>query len=109
MGQPPKLSVGGDDPLSEYYSDGERRYAVSRLIEEAKGLDPFDAQDMARHLRRVMDADLSKPIILDWDGCIADGRHRVVKAILEGHRTIKAVRLMERMSSDGSAKKDADA
>jgi hypothetical protein len=43
--------------------------------------------------QRVKDADLSYPIIQAPDGWIMDGLHRVAKAILEGHTTIKAVRL----------------
>lgn len=33
------------------------------------------------------------PILLDWHGSIADGRHRVLKAIALGKRTIKARRM----------------
>ena len=44
------------------------------------------------HMKQVQEADLSYPIILNEDGAIIDGRHRFCKAILEGHKTIKAVR-----------------
>ena len=44
------------------------------------------------HIRAVLDADLNCPIILDDEGDIMDGRHRVAKAILEGKATIKYVR-----------------
>lgn len=49
---------------------------------------------LAWHVRRVKDADLDKPILLDWEGGIADGRHRVIKALVLGKRTIKARRMM---------------
>ena len=49
-------------------------------------------KDFAGHMKRVMKADLSHPIILDEDGYIADGWHRVAKALLEDKPTIKAVR-----------------
>jgi hypothetical protein len=49
--------------------------------------------ELAWHCNKVVKADLRKPIILDWNGCIADGRHRVIKALIEGKRTIKAVRM----------------
>ena len=39
-----------------------------------------------------MDADMSYPIIMDDEGFIMDGWHRVAKALLEGRETIKAVR-----------------
>lgn len=42
------------------------------------------------HIRRVENANLDYPILLDPDGSIADGWHRVAKAILRGDRTIKA-------------------
>jgi hypothetical protein len=47
----------------------------------------------ARHMKHVQDANLDYPIILDeWGGPI-DGRHRIVKALVEGRTTIKAVRI----------------
>lgn len=47
----------------------------------------------ARHMKHVMEADLSYPIIVDEWGQPIDGRHRIAKALLEGHTTIKAVRV----------------
>jgi hypothetical protein len=44
------------------------------------------------HCRMVREADLSYPIIMNQDGSIIDGRHRVARAILEGHQTIKTRR-----------------
>jgi hypothetical protein len=38
---------------------------------------------------------LSHPIILDEDGVIMDGRHRVMKALLTEQKTIKVVRFDE--------------
>lgn len=43
------------------------------------------------HLKLVMLSDLSFPIVLSSDGRVMDGMHRVVKALLNGHETIKAV------------------
>lgn len=50
--------------------------------------------------KRVNDCSLDYPIILDDHGVIADGYHRVCKAILEGHETIKAIRMLEMPSPD---------
>lgn len=50
--------------------------------------------------KRVMDCSLEHPIILDNYGQIADGYHRVCKAILEGKETIKAIRLLEMPNPD---------
>lgn len=49
----------------------------------------------ARHMKHVMECDLSYPIIFDEYGTILDGRHRIVKALIEGHTTIAAVRVPE--------------
>jgi hypothetical protein len=47
---------------------------------------------VAEHSARIRDADLSKPIILNADGSLMDGGHRLCKALLEGRRTVLAVR-----------------
>lgn len=49
-------------------------------------------REVASEMKRIMKADLNYPIILDEDGEIIDGRHRVIKALYLGHKTIKAVR-----------------
>jgi len=49
-------------------------------------------RQMCGHITSVNNADMSKPIILDEDGCIMDGRHRLMRAIINGDDTIKAVR-----------------
>ena len=92
------------------YTRFDRKYRVAELIEAAKDLEPFDLlikgidlgvkpwgeqdiKDIAWHMIRINDADMSHPIILDDTGYVCDGWHRVVKAIVEGRKTIKAVRL----------------
>lgn len=49
-------------------------------------------RELVMHMKAVLNADMSKPIILDEDGEILDGRHRVMHALLNGHEFIKAVR-----------------
>lgn len=49
-------------------------------------------REMVGHMKSVRDADLRFPIILDEDGEVMDGRHRIMKALMEGKKTIKAVR-----------------
>ena len=85
------------------------KWSVARLVALSKDLPVFEAtiaaiatdytltassdlRDFAAHMRKVLDADLSYPIIMAPNGVIMDGRHRLTKAILEGHTTIKAVR-----------------
>lgn len=55
-------------------------------------------RELAGHIVAVEKADLKYPIILDEDGEIMDGRHRLLKAIIKGKRTIKAVRFLENPS-----------
>ena len=47
------------------------------------------------HVKQILKVNIDYPIILDEDGEIMDGRHRIMKAILEGKETIKAVRFDE--------------
>lgn len=65
--------------------------------------EPFNARDLNSFIfqcRRVQDCSLEYPIILDNYGQIADGYHRLCKAILEGRETIKAIRLEEMPAPD---------
>lgn len=64
---------------------------------------PFDATTLSQFIfqcKRVQDCSLDYPVILDDCGQIADGYHRVCKAIIEGHETIKAIRLEEMPACD---------
>lgn len=102
------------------YRDQENEYwSVTRLIEYSKGLPVFEmplagifigekvfaesrtARSVAEHVKRVNETSLDHPILLDPDGFIMDGWHRVVKALVEGRETIKAVRFTEMPVSDG--------
>ena len=51
-------------------------------------------REMVGHIRQVLDSttDHSYPIILDEDGELMDGRHRIMRAILDNQETIQAVR-----------------
>ncbi len=55
-------------------------------------------REMIMHMRATNEADLNTPIILDEDGELMDGRHRIMKALLLGEKTIKAVRFDENPS-----------
>ena len=68
-------------------------------LEEIRELDQPCGGDGARqtwrellgHIKLINEADLSYPIILSASGEVMDGRHRVVKAALEGNDVIEAV------------------
>ncbi len=87
---------------------GWHTWSVARLITLSKDLEVFEIplqsmnvyyiyekltlREMVMHFNAVNEADLKYPIILDEDGEVLDGRHRIMKAIMGGKKTIKAVR-----------------
>lgn len=93
------------------FKRNNKSYRVIDLIEAAKDLDVFelplcgvdigvspwgsqDIKSFVYHMKRVNDSNLDYPVILDDEGYICDGWHRVTKAILEGEVTIKVKRLI---------------
>jgi hypothetical protein len=52
---------------------------------------PITWRAVIEHMTLIDEADLSFPIILAADGAVMDGRHRVAKAMREGHKDIAAV------------------
>jgi hypothetical protein len=103
-------------PRDQMCSIGRHSWSVARLFELSRNLPvmvvPLDhlhlyhtyekltLREMVMHMKAVMDADLEKPIILDEDGELMDGRHRLMRAMLRGDATIKAVRFDENPSPD---------
>ncbi|WP_333587904.1 hypothetical protein [Phenylobacterium sp.] len=47
---------------------------------------------VAEHARRIFNADLAYPVILNAEGKLMDGGHRLARAWMEGLTEIKAVR-----------------
>lgn len=70
---------------SEYWYDHGYRATVRSVVE---------------HCRLIQQVDLGYPIVLDPDGRVMDGMHRVARALLEGHTTIKARRLVQLPAPD---------
>lgn len=62
--------------------------------------DPPTVRRVVDHVRWIHEVDLSYPIILGHDGRVMDGMHRVGRALLEGHQTIKAVQFDEPLPPD---------
>ena len=92
-------------------NNGEVWY-VANLIERAKGLEPFElplahidingcywnirtGRQFLQQMKRVWAADLQYPVIMDGDGFVMDGWHRIMKAIFEDRDHIMAVRFDE--------------
>lgn len=94
-----------------FFSDGKHEWLVPDLWEAAKDLPvkeikvddlvpwasdadvPQTLFERVAEIRRVLNADLKHPIILTPDGWIADGMHRLTKALLKEHKTVKVIRL----------------
>lgn len=103
-------------PHEQMCTLGRHSWSVPRLIELTRGMPVMDVplrhlslyytyekltlREMVMHMKAVVEADLSFPIILDEDGELMDGRHRLMKAMLTGAETIRAVRFDENPSPD---------
>lgn len=99
------------EPKDQMCNLGRHSWSVPRLFELARDLPVMDVpldhlhlyytyekitlREMVMHMNAVNGADLDKPIILDEDGELMDGRHRLMKAMLIGAETIKVVRFDE--------------
>jgi hypothetical protein len=121
VSKPPKVTFRKPEPLQDWYCDREgHHYSVARLVDDSKDLPVFEVPvaalvvgdviwqgatilDLAVHVRKCMDADLTCPILLDWNGDIADGRHRLIKALAKGRRTLKARRITWKPEPDRQA------
>lgn len=99
------------EPKHQMCSIGRHMWSVPRLFELSRNLPVMDIpldhmnighkyneltmREMVMHMKAVNAADLEMPIILDEDGELMDGRHRLMKAMLTGAESIKAVRFEE--------------
>lgn len=63
-------------------------------------IEPATEEELSWHLKRIQDADLDHPIILSDRGCIMDGLHRLAKAILMHHESIKVIQFSLTPSPD---------
>ena len=111
--QAPKVDLGMPFGFADSrYVRGKCGWLAASLYKKAEedGLKPFavplasmdlsilpfrckNMDDFLWHMKRCMAADTNIPIIYDDYGQIADGNHRVARAIIEGHRYIMAYRL----------------
>lgn len=74
----------------------------------AEAFESSNLKDFIFQCKRVNKCSLEYPIILDDMGVIADGYHRVCKAILDGKKVIKAIRLLKMPAPDYPVDKDND-
>lgn len=101
-------------PATQMCKIGKHVWSVSRLHQLAKDLraaevplshlgmwyiyNKLTLREFVMHMQAVNDANLAFPIILDEDGELMDGRHRLMKAMLLGLPTILVVRFDENPS-----------
>jgi hypothetical protein len=57
-------------------------------------------RNVVEHARLMLEADLSYPVILGYDGRVMDGMHRIARALLEGVAEVSAVRLPSPVEPD---------
>lgn len=105
------------EPKRRFYSDGRGVWYIDRRWPLADGLPVEDLPiDQVReldevcwfsdvwgvrptcravidHCRRILDADMSYPVILGPGGIVLDGVHRIAKAMMRGDATVRAVRI----------------
>ncbi|WP_298775964.1 hypothetical protein [uncultured Shewanella sp.] len=57
-------------------------------------------RNIVEHMQLVNEADLNYPILLCQNGKVIDGMHRVCKALMSGHTTIKAKQFTNNIPPD---------
>lgn len=104
-----------NEPFAGFEKDGSvYLWRVSRLWDLSANLPAFDFEvtsfngfdqdvwfgnlqkptlnNVLAHFKKIEIANYEKPIILNQDGVVLDGVHRLCKAYLEGRKTIPAVK-----------------
>jgi hypothetical protein len=111
--------MSNEPPQRRFFSDGRGIWYIDRLWPLVEGLPSEDllidhvreldevcwfsdiwgrrptCRAVFDHCRRMLDADLSFPIILGPGGDVLDGIHRIGKAMMQGRATVRAVRLAQ--------------
>jgi hypothetical protein len=104
------MQISNYRKLNRYIDADQNVWIVNHLIWKARELPIIDysienivlddnlfwkldtTRDFLVHYEKVSLANLDYPIILSAEGIVMDGRHRLMKAILEGRKSIKAVK-----------------
>lgn len=115
------MKVNIPDPCpkeQQVYCDGTgRQWYVDRLWKKAEKLPVQEMpitglnihnlypkltsmRQFVGEIQKVLDVDMSHPIIMDEDGYVMDGRHRIAYALLKGLETINFIRFEETPGPD---------
>lgn len=119
IGVPPVIELGNFAFEESIYTRGNESWMATTLLRECRKqhLKPFElplagldlsrlmfsvssADEFVWQMKRCIDSDYNNPIILDNLGQVADGNHRICKAILDGKNTILAYRLQSMPNPD---------
>jgi len=87
--------LAADLPVIEVELDAVNAWTGERALDEDcwfVGARVPTLREVARHCQRINAASFEHPIILNDDGTLMDGGHRLCKALVEGRATINAVR-----------------
>ena len=112
-----KVEIEGTKLIESYFTRNGYSWSALTLIEAAKDCEEFDfplaaadlsynawnitnLYDFIYHCKRIEETDEKYPIILDHLGNVADGVHRICKAILAGKETIRAKRILKMPTAD---------
>ena len=110
LNNPPIVLIEKMELIENNYVTNGKKWSTLKLIEYSKNFEPFDLplaginlgtpawgienmDDFIFHVKRLEEVNVIHPILLDDIGQICDGWHRIIKAILSGNTTIKAIRL----------------
>lgn len=63
---------------------------------------PPTCRAVVDHARRMLQADIERPVILSETGLVMDGMHRICAALMAGRTTIKAVQFEKDPEPDSS-------
>jgi len=85
--------------LPVYDVDVERFEELDRDCWFGEGKTP-SIREVAEHCRRINESDFCYPVIINDNGRLMDGGYRLARALIEGRRTVKAVRFSEMPAPD---------
>lgn len=117
MSKWPEHGYVESDGKNYYYWKASRLWKLSELMPvEDVLLDSFDWtndnfqcgslsnpplwRDIGEHSKRILAADLQYPIVINAEGDVMDGMHRILKCYVFGLPTVRAVRFKENPAPD---------
>ena len=85
--------------LPEFDIEVESFQELDRDCWFGKGKTPT-IREVASHCRRINEVNTQIPVVINDNGRLMDGGHRLARALLEGSKTIKAVQFSEMPDPD---------